>query len=297
MCRRLPALSISAGDQSQRRLRRARLREARGLSACGLSVGWWRFGWLFPSPGPGGNQTSAGSATGGRVVWLRRDLVFAGCTPGRSPVGLRLPGEGNNQPRRKSVRCAKPRAHCLPLAAGVKFNIRTYSPDPPKPHGRTTAGKFCTKPPARPPPEQRDPNLTGKSCAKLSKDHARNSPPRTSRGNFTPPSPTPSPPAPDRLRGNPASQDDLRPRPVPPTPPQGNIPPDEPPHPSLTSLTGIFHIDRPARGPTTQFPIGPSAHRRFGGSAVRRFDRSTARPLDRSRAIYLINDRVIMKVP
>ena len=33
-------------------------------------------------------------------------VVFAGCTPGRSPVGLRLPGEGNNQPRRGSVCCA-----------------------------------------------------------------------------------------------------------------------------------------------------------------------------------------------
>ena len=33
------------------------------------------------------------------------EVVFAGCTPGRSPVGLRLPGEGNNQPRRRRVRC------------------------------------------------------------------------------------------------------------------------------------------------------------------------------------------------
>jgi hypothetical protein len=124
-------------------LRRARLREARGLSGCGLSVGWWRSGWLSPSPGPGGNQTSAGSATGGRVVWLRRDLVFAGCTPGRSPVGLRLPGEGNNQPRRRSMRCAKPRAHrplrnraaeilTDPAAMGKNPRIRTT---PPEPHG------------------------------------------------------------------------------------------------------------------------------------------------------------------
>jgi alpha-L-fucosidase len=104
---RLLAVVCGEGDQSQRRLRRARLREARGLSSCGLSVRWWRSGWLSPSPGPGGNQTSAGSATGGSVVWLRRDVVFAGCAPGRSPVGLRLPGEGNNQPRRRRARCAR----------------------------------------------------------------------------------------------------------------------------------------------------------------------------------------------
>jgi hypothetical protein len=103
---RLLSVVCGAGDQSQLRLRRARLREARGLSSCGLPVGWCRSGWLSPSPGPGGNQTSAGSATGGGVRWLRRDLVFAGCAPGRSPVGLRLPGEGNNQPRRRRARCA-----------------------------------------------------------------------------------------------------------------------------------------------------------------------------------------------
>ena len=37
---RLLPVVHGAGDQSQRRLRRARLREGRGLSACGLSVRW-----------------------------------------------------------------------------------------------------------------------------------------------------------------------------------------------------------------------------------------------------------------
>jgi hypothetical protein len=62
---RFPVIGVQAVSQSQLRLRRARLREAGGLSSCGLSVGWWGSGRLFPSPGPGGNQTSAGSATGG----------------------------------------------------------------------------------------------------------------------------------------------------------------------------------------------------------------------------------------
>ena len=39
-------------------------------------------------------------------------VVFAGCTPGRTLVGLRLPGEGNDQPRRRRVRCTQPRARC-----------------------------------------------------------------------------------------------------------------------------------------------------------------------------------------
>jgi hypothetical protein len=38
--RRLLAVVLSAGDQSQLRLRRARLREGRGLLSCGLFVGW-----------------------------------------------------------------------------------------------------------------------------------------------------------------------------------------------------------------------------------------------------------------
>ena len=37
---RLLLVVDGAGDQSQRRLRRARLREGRGMSACGLSVRW-----------------------------------------------------------------------------------------------------------------------------------------------------------------------------------------------------------------------------------------------------------------
>ena len=37
---RLLPVVCRQGDQSQRRLRRARLREGRGLSSCGLLVGW-----------------------------------------------------------------------------------------------------------------------------------------------------------------------------------------------------------------------------------------------------------------
>ena len=110
-------------------------------------VGSWRLSVVLEvkvngaSGGPGsGKQLAcrpAGCLLGGGVrlavplAWPRRqpgtcrecnrrrrrfvvNIVFAGCTPGRTLVGLRLPGEGNNQPQQRRVRCTqpRPRTHC-----------------------------------------------------------------------------------------------------------------------------------------------------------------------------------------
>jgi hypothetical protein len=85
-------------------LRRARLREARGLSSCGLSVGWCGSGWLSPSPGPGGNQTSAGSATGGSVGswWVLSSPV---ALPAEARSGFACQARGTTN-LGGSVRCA-----------------------------------------------------------------------------------------------------------------------------------------------------------------------------------------------
>ena len=77
------------------------------------------------------------------------NIVFAGCTPGRTLVGLRLPGEGNNQPQRRRVRCTSARArrkivhrkhppttdHPGRTATGGNPSERTT---PPEPHGEVS---------------------------------------------------------------------------------------------------------------------------------------------------------------
>ena len=66
----------------------------RAVGLCLRSGGWGPVG-VFSSPVPGGNQEPAGGATGGGAVWLSHGVVFAGCAPGRTLIGLRRPGEEN----------------------------------------------------------------------------------------------------------------------------------------------------------------------------------------------------------
>ena len=53
-----------------------------------------RPGWLSPSPGPGGNQTSAGSATGGSVRWLRGMFLSPVALPAEARSGFACQARG-----------------------------------------------------------------------------------------------------------------------------------------------------------------------------------------------------------
>ena len=68
--RRLRALVLWGESQSQERLRRAGS-ESRGVALSGCGSRCWPVGSgrVLPSPGPGGNQEPAGSATGDSFGW------------------------------------------------------------------------------------------------------------------------------------------------------------------------------------------------------------------------------------
>ena len=144
-------------------------------------------------------------------------VVVAGCTPGRSPVGLRLPGEGNNQPQRGRVRCtsARPRSKIVhPETISDPWQYRFGEISPKTDHPTRPSRAYVT-PTARTDPRRiispaaSDPNLV----VPLHLER----PPRSSRQNFT---------ASARLG------------------PQGELPHRAP---SL-SHTGLFHLE-PRLGP------------------------------------------------
>ena len=58
------------------------------------------------------------------LVWLSRGFSFAGCTPGRTLTGLRLPDRGKNPtPGAACERCARLPKPASPCGLDVKFNV------------------------------------------------------------------------------------------------------------------------------------------------------------------------------
>ena len=106
--RRLRALVFCSESQGQLRLRRAGS-ESRGAALFGWGSRWVvGSGRVLPSPGPGGNQEPAGSATGGGFRGCR-GFVFAGCTPGRT-TGRASPARRREHPTSARRVCAALRA-------------------------------------------------------------------------------------------------------------------------------------------------------------------------------------------
>ena len=101
---RVGSLRRGCGEASQRQksLRRAPAqRTIGGVGRAGVCACWgFQPWWLSPvgsfsSPGTGGDQEPGGGATGDSLALLL-NLTFACCTPTRTLVGLRLPGEEND---------------------------------------------------------------------------------------------------------------------------------------------------------------------------------------------------------
>ena len=99
-----------------------------GVCACWGFQPWWLSPvGSFSSPGTGGDQEPGGGATGGGFALLL-DLTFACCTPARTLVGLRLPGE-ENDPTSEGTICAALGPSPRRPIADVKFRIHGWVSD------------------------------------------------------------------------------------------------------------------------------------------------------------------------
>ena len=101
--------------QGQLRLRRAGS-ESRGAALYGWGCRCWSVGSgrVLPSPVPGGNQGSAGSATGGGLAGCCL-LSSPVALPAEPLVGLRRPGEGSTRPRLEECALRFGSGPCSPL--------------------------------------------------------------------------------------------------------------------------------------------------------------------------------------
>jgi hypothetical protein len=96
-------------------------------AAVGLLGGWVRS--VVPLAWPRRQPDFRRGRNRRRGPWVV-NCVLAGCAPAGSPVGLRLPGEGNNRPRGEYLRCARP--------AGVKSCAASRPPSMQATPTRTT---------------------------------------------------------------------------------------------------------------------------------------------------------------
>jgi hypothetical protein len=112
-------------------------------AAVGLSGGWVRP--VVPLAWPRRQPDLRRGRNRRRHPWVV-NCALAGCTPGASPVGLRLPGEGNNRPRGETLRCARPGTH-VQHSLGNPAPKTLSDPGPPRPrrHGENPIGR--TAPP------------------------------------------------------------------------------------------------------------------------------------------------------
>ena len=101
-------------------------------------VGWVvRPGWPSPSPGPGGNQTSAGSAPGGGVRCIRVVLFSPVALPAEARSGFACQARGTTNLSR-DVRAALNSSPPDAPACGARNTAKTNS-SPPFPHPPDTA--------------------------------------------------------------------------------------------------------------------------------------------------------------
>ena len=89
----------------------------------GFQARWLSPVGSFSSPGTGGDQEPGGGATGDGFALLL-DLTFACCTPTRTLVGLRLPGEENDPTSEGTICAALYFGHAV-STLDVKFSIHS----------------------------------------------------------------------------------------------------------------------------------------------------------------------------
>ena len=148
-----------------------------------LRVACWvvRPGWPSPSPGPGGNQEPAGSATGGGVVWLRVVLLSPVALPAEPWSGFACQARGTTNLSTDACAALNP-GPALGPAVRCKIVHRKHPPAPDHP-SRAATGK---NPPRRTTPPKPHGEISHRVLEPIlaAQFHLKH-PARTSRQNLT----------------------------------------------------------------------------------------------------------------